>query len=91
MTENELKTAIKRHARLNGWAVHDDGQERVMHKSGDKGYPDLTCARDGEVLWIECKDDVGILSPGQYMWQMALPAYHVIRPKDWSRVLELLA
>ena len=93
MTENELKTAIKRLARLNGWAIHDDGQERTMHRSGDNGYPDLTLARDGEVVWIETKDEIGALSPAQLRWRLALPAFHLIRPSDFERgrVNELLA
>lgn len=93
MTENELKDAVCRLARRNGWAIHHNGQARVMHRSGDNGYPDLTLARDGEVVWIELKAEDGILSPAQYGWSLALPAFHCIRPEHWAsgRVHELLA
>ncbi len=92
MTENELKHQVLRHARLNGWAVYHVPQT-TMRNGGGKGYPDLTLARDREVLWIELKQDIGEQTAEQYMWSMALPAYHLIRPKDWrsGRVHELLS
>ncbi len=92
MTENELKHQVLRYARLQGWAVYHVPQT-TMKNGGGKGYPDLTLARDSEVLWIELKQDDGIISGDQYGWSLALPAYHVIRPKDWrsGRVHELLS
>jgi hypothetical protein len=90
MSENELKHMILRHARLQGWAVYHVPQTRIMN-GGGKGYPDLTLARDKEVLWIEVKDDRGMQTSEQRYWEMILPAYHLIRPKDWPRVLELLS
>ncbi len=61
--------------------------------SQGRGYPDLTLARDKEVLWIELKQDDGMQSSEQRMWEMALPAYHLIRPRDFraGRVNELLS
>ena len=91
MTENELKHQILRIARLNGWMQHNDGQSRVMHKSGDDGYPDLTLARDGRVIWIECKTETGMQSSGQRAWQMMLPNYHLVRPSQMRLVMDLLA
>jgi predicted type IV restriction endonuclease len=95
VTENELKHAVLRVARLNGWAVYSPAQNRVVRpdKGGSSGYPDLTCARDKEVLFIELKQDGGMQTSDQYAWELALPAYHVIRPKDLDagRVHELLA
>ena len=92
MTENELKVAVKRHARLQGWAVQDMAQNRPCRpvKGEAKGYPDLTLARDGEVLWMELKTDDGMQTSEQRFWQTILPAYHLIRPRDWDRVVELL-
>ncbi len=95
MTENGLKQVVLRLAYLNGWAVYHSAQAQNFRavKGSSKGYPDLTLARDKEVLWIELKTDEGIISGEQYAWSLALPAYHVIRPKDWhsGRVTELLA
>ncbi len=92
MTENELKHAVLRLARLQGWAVYHVPQTN-MRNGGGKGYPDLTLARDKEVLWIELKQDTGEQTPEQTFWQMALPAYHLIRPRDFraGRVNELLS
>ena len=58
-----------------------------------KGYPDLTLARDKEVMWMELKQQDGMMSTEQFAWSMQLPAYHVIRPKDLESgyVNELLA
>ena len=91
MTENELKHYVLRIARMNGWTVYHVPQT-TMRNGGGRGYPDLTLARDKEVLWIELKQDDGIQTSEQYAWQLALPAYHVIRPRDLDagRLVELL-
>jgi hypothetical protein len=91
MTENELKGYVLRIARENGWLVYHVPQA-TMHNGGGAGYPDLTCARDGEVVWIELKQEGGKMTDHQIGWQLALPFYHVIRPSDLAsgRVLELL-
>lgn len=54
MTENELKHAVLKMARRQGWAVYHVPQT-TMHNGGGIGYPDLTLARDKEVLWMELK------------------------------------
>ena len=95
MTENELKRNVLRDAYANGWAVYHVAQ--IRHMRGVRGatavgYPDLTLARDKEVMWFELKQEKGALSPEQVRWQSDLPAYHVIRPSDYPhRVAELLA
>ena len=92
MTENGLKQVVLRLAYQNGWAVYHVPQS-TMKNGGGRGYPDLTLARDKEVLWLELKAQDGKTSPDQEGWLAALPAAHVIRPKDWEsgRVHELLA
>lgn len=92
MTESELKAVIVKRARELGWLVHQDGQERTLHRSGDAGYPDLTLVRDGEHLWIECKREGGALSSSQWAWLRAIGrGVHVIFPDMLDRVEELLA
>jgi hypothetical protein len=93
MTENDLKQAVLLMARREGWAVYHVPQASIAHKGGGAGYPDLTLARDGEVIWIELKAEKGVLEPQQAKWIAILPASHVIRPSDWysGRVAELLA
>lgn len=92
MTENGLKQVVLSLAYANGWAVYHVPQA-TMRNGGGRGYPDLTLARDGEVMWIELKTQGGLLSTDQELWNRALPFAHVIRPSDWhsGRVHELLA
>jgi hypothetical protein len=91
MTENELKRVVLRRAYQAGWAVYHVPQA-TMRNGGGAGYPDLTLARDREVLWIELKQQDAKLTPEQLFWHDALPAAHVIRPGDLEtgRLAELL-
>ncbi len=95
MTENELKVKVLRKAYENGWMVYHVTMAKHGSHQGSQGtgYPDLTLARDGEVLWIELKQEKAQLTPEQAMWQAILPACHVVRPSTWDsgRVAELLA
>jgi hypothetical protein len=92
MRENELKVLVLRMAYANGWAVYHVPQA-TMRNGGGSGYPDLTLARDKEVLWMELKQEKAQPSTEQWAWLAALPCAHVIRPSDWysGRVAELLA
>lgn len=93
MTENELKTLVVALARKQGWAVYHVPQARIPN-GGGRGYPDLTLARDGEVLWIELKQEKTMPTPEQLAWAAALGRqWHLVRPSDWDsgRVAELLA
>ena len=92
MTENDLKRHVLSLAYRNGWAVYNVPQ-RTMLNGGGKGYPDLTLARDREVLWIELKAQDGLMSIEQYAWSQTLPSYHIVRPNDWEsgHVQRLLA
>src|SRR4051812_11602444 len=83
MTENELKRNVLRLAYINGWSVYHVPQ-RTMLNGGGKGYPDLTLARDGQVMWFELKQQDALMSPEQYRWSLELPSYHCIRPRDWE-------
>jgi hypothetical protein len=90
MTENELKHIVVRFAERQGWRCYHVPQ-REMFNGGGRGYPDLTCARDGEVVWIELKAEKGWQSGDQRAWQAVLPAYHLLRPSDIEgRMEELL-
>ncbi len=92
MTENELKAHILKMAKAKGWAVYHVTQAKHSN-GGGAGYPDLTLARDGEVQWMELKQEHGKLTNDQAGWQLALPRMEVIRPSDLQRgrVDELLA
>ena len=92
MTENELKQVVLALAKRHGWQVYHVPQS-TMRNGGGRGYPDLTLARDGEVQWMELKQEDGKLTLDQAGWQLALPRCEVIRPSDLARgrVEELLA
>lgn len=92
MTENELKKLVLRDAYAQGWAVYHVTQQ-AHHNAGGTGYPDLTLARDGQVLWMELKQEKAHLSPAQLMWCTILPACHIVRPSTYEsgRVAELLS
>ena len=96
MTEAELKAFILPMAKAKGWIVHTTPQIKPLRparRDGSAGYPDLTLARDGEVLWLELKQEGGRLTSEQAGCQLALPRMEVILPSDLARgrVDELLA
>jgi len=95
MTENQLKVYVLREAYAKGWLVYHVVQDAHSHRGGGSGYPDLTLARDGEVLWIELKQEKASPSPEQWLWYEAIgrQRWNLIRPSDWysGRVAELLA
>ena len=95
MTEAALSRLICDLAHSLGWSVFRLPVNRTVRPVKDAvGYPDLTLARDGEVLWLELKGSRGEMSPAQWGWWHALqPRYHIITPDQWEsgRVGELLA
>ena len=91
MTERELKTAVLAIAKRNGWLVYHVPMATVRGSQG-RGYPDLTLARNGTVLWLELKQDDGRLTQEQEAWGYALHnGWHVIRPSTLRVAQELLA
>ena len=99
MTEAEFKGIVCRLAVENGWMVKETEQgsqnrpRRPARRTTNNGYPDLTLARDGEILFLELKDEDGTQSIMQMAWSDAIRGlYHVLRPRDLprGRVEELL-
>ncbi len=94
MTENELKMHVLAAAYAHGWLVEHHVQSNRRGSQG-RGWPDLSMVRDGEVLFIELKQENAGLSPYQKSVQAAMGGrlYHLIRPSDWysGRVAELLS
>ncbi len=95
MTENELKRLVLRDAYAQGWAVYHVTQQ-AHHNAGGTGYPDLTLARDGQVQWMELKQESAHLSAAQIPWMtLYLPAHstYIVRPSTYEsgRVAELLS
>jgi hypothetical protein len=95
MSEADLQRAIIDTARLHGWLVHHDrpvtdrrGRTRTA-VAGDAGFPDLVIAKDGVVLFIECKSVHGRYEPGQRDWLDAVRGT-TVRPADLDRLLARL-
>jgi hypothetical protein len=83
VTEAELRAVVVPLAHKHGWRVFSMPAARLRRPVKDaSGYPDLTLARQGRVIWFELKTDTGALSEEQMAWLMALPSMHVIRPAD---------
>ena len=89
MSERQLEDAVIRLATMLGWLCH---AERPAMKAdgtwstpikGRRGFPDLTLARDGVVLFRELKSDKGRLRPDQKVWLDALPDADVWTPQNW--------
>jgi hypothetical protein len=83
MTEAELKREVLRLAYRHGWHVFHMPADTLRGSQG-RGYPDLTLARNGYVLWAELKQEKGTVTEEQRSWHEALPKgrARVIRPSD---------
>lgn len=84
MTEAQLRARVVELAHAAGWRVFSLPIAKTRRPVKDAvGYPDLTLARCGDVLWFELKVDRGyVLTEAQVDWLDALPNAHVIRPVD---------
>jgi hypothetical protein len=91
VTENELKHVILGIAKAQGWKEFHLPMTTIRGSQG-RGYPDLTLARDGIVLWLELKQKSGKLTPDQEAWGKALPkgTWYVVRPADLAWVEAVL-
>lgn len=92
MTEAELRAKVVALAHEKGWRVFSLPIAKTRRPVKDAvGYPDLTLAKVGRVLWIELKTDDGILSKEQMLWLRELSPYMiVIRPCNLESVELLL-
>lgn len=95
VSEAQLRARVVELAHAAGWMVFSLPIAKTRRPVKDAvGYPDLTLARHGEVMWLELKTDKGTVSPEQEKWTTALgrPCY-VIRPEHLhdGTVMRLLA
>lgn len=84
MTEAQLRDEVVKLAHARAWRVFSMPIAKSRRPVKDaSGYPDLTLARMGRVLWIELKQERGLLSQDQMRWLQELsPLCEVIRPSD---------
>jgi hypothetical protein len=91
MTEDQLQDAILDAARLFGWrAYHIRRSDRAIVQ-GDAGFPDVTLARDGRVLFLELKREGGRMTRAQVEWIEAIGVGAlIVRPDDLDTILGML-
>ena len=101
VTEKELQTTVSVAFEAAGQRVFHIGDSRKEVMDGERyelvgdtqaaGYPDLTIAGGGKILWAELKSQQGKLEPLQVEWLDELPAHqaYVWRPEDLERALEV--
>ena len=94
ITERELQATIIEIFEAVGRQVFHVGDSRKEVRNGDTytlvgdaqtaGYPDLTIAGGGEVIWAELKSSRGKLEPEQVEWLDALPPHraYIWQPRD---------
>ena len=92
MTEKELLQAILDCARSLSWSCYHTWNS--IHSPA--GFPDLTLAGHGRVIFAELKRENGKLTNAQREWITALDEagqdVHIWRPSDWlsGRIEEVL-
>lgn len=83
-------------AHAHGWLAYHSRPARTARgwrtpMQGDKGAPDLVLARNGHVLLVEVKTNLGKLRPEQRAWIAAAGNHgQVWRPRDWHDVEHIL-
>lgn len=97
MTEEQFLDTVVALAKLHRWKVAHFRPAQMQSgrwatpMKGDKGFPDLTLARRGVVMFAELKSEVGRLSKEQKEWGEELgDLFHVWRPSDLPRIADLL-
>jgi hypothetical protein len=102
ITEASWQWTVVGHARRAGWFCHfvPDNLYRKSFRDkkpmdlGDKGYPDITFARNGEFFFAELKSETGVLSDDQKKWRDRILSagieWHLWRPRDLDNVIKRL-
>ena len=83
-------------AELFGWVRHHQrpGYTRNGYRTaitGNPGFPDISLARRGHVLFFEVKGDGGYPTPDQLAWISNLPNAYVVRPAALDEALAIIA
>jgi len=94
MTEEQFASRVIAYAHLRRWhVVHYRPARTATGKwrtalVGNRGAPDLTLARDGQVILAELKSENGAMRPGQAEWGRAIGKdhYRLWRPSDWDEI-----
>lgn len=90
--EADLQARIRRLAQEHGWLAYHTRDSR----GSEKGYPDLTLAKPGRLVFAELKSATGKLSKEQSVWlavlAVTLPGVEAYcwRPQDWAKIVTCL-
>lgn len=96
MTEEQLKAAVLELATMYGWKVFSVTNSTRLIKKGagfirvkninpqGNGYPDLTLARQGRILFVELKQDGRYPEPEQREWLDALAVGGPVQTFVWK-------
>lgn len=89
--EKDWQQTVVEHFEWQGWTVYHTFDSR----RSNPGFPDLVCARNGELLFAELKREKGKLSPEQLVWLALIESAgiecHVWRPSQVDEVKERAA
>ena len=96
-TEAEFQRRLTEQAEQLGWDWMHVGRTGKYSPNGAKGtlgtgWPDLILIRGGQVIFVELKDQNGVLSTAQkaVLYKMKALDCRVWRPSDWPQILEAL-
>ena len=91
--EADFRSAVVRDLQRLGfmvYAIFDRGQSL-----GDTGYPDITAARHGQIVYIRCRPpNDRRKSEDEYIWEEMLErngatfAFYDIVPNEWQGTLQ---
>lgn len=91
-TERQWQDLVRETAVMNHWLIYHTHDSR----RSDKGFPDLTLARTGFLLFLELKTSSGRVTPEQQVWIDTLNSIYgpvkamIARPRDWDYLSRLL-
>lgn len=91
LSEAEFSSLVADVARLAGFKAY----HTFTSRRSQSGYPDWTFVKDGRLIFVELKTEVGKVRPDQAEWLDALsdvPGVEVYlwRPSDWTEIVNVL-
>ena len=86
-SEADLEKLVLDYAHLRQWRIHVERPARTKKGwrtpiKGHAGYPDLTLARNGVVIFAELKSATGKATPEQWTWLGAINGFTPTADRD---------
>ncbi len=90
LSEKAFMANVRSFAEAHGWLVYHTHDSR----RSESGFPDLTMARNGRLVFAELKTEKGTTTVGQQKWIACLLTanreVYVWRPSDWPEIERIL-